>query len=149
MPSVVPRSSTTQQEKHHMHCLKQFLAAVALCCALIAPTLAAQTRTVDNQATVSVTANLTLFAGIALDFGSHFASEGVITSDASHYAAWSGFTDPGNRFALTLTLPTALAKVGGGGNGNAPFSCGSAALYISNTTLNSSYDPHSPASFGP
>jgi len=85
----------------------------------------------------------------ATTIGAHFASAGVISSDQSHYAAWSGFTDPGNRFRVDMVLPTALAKVGGGGNGDIPFSCGTASLYVANTTLVSAFDPHVPATFGP
>ena len=54
--------------------------------------------------TVAVQANLSLSAQQALNYGQHFATEGIIISSGTQYAAWTGFTDPGNTFSQEQTL---------------------------------------------
>jgi hypothetical protein len=78
--------------------------------------LAGQTTTsADATATVVIAErSLSLTKTLDMDFGTHFASAGVITTSASNYARWDGQTDPG---LLCLTIgfstPTQLTRVGG------------------------------------
>jgi hypothetical protein len=91
---------------------------------LVAAPLGAQlSRSADATASVSIPASLTLMNSVGLDFGTHFASEGVIIASAP--AQWFGTTDPGNNLSFSFVLPASLAKVGGGGNGPVPITFGS------------------------
>lgn len=88
-----------------------FLTLAAL---VLAVPLAGQTRSADAPATVEIIARpLTLANTQGLDFGSHFASEGLINVPRT-YAEWSGATDVGTTISIEFTKPGVLTRGDGG-----------------------------------
>jgi hypothetical protein len=116
-----------------------------LCCTTIvlftAARLAAQSpRSANAPATVSIPISLTLTNTAGLDFGSHFASEGVIAAPSA--AAWFGTTDAGNNISFAFVLPSSLARVNGGGNGPVPITFGAAsAQAFASGRLDQAFNP--------
>lgn len=102
--------------------LRSFIAAAALVFALTAPAVA-QTVNSDAPLSVTVAANLTVTNVRGIAFGTVFASAGIARTTNANSAEWTATIDPGNSVSLTFAIPAALTRVGGGGNGNVPFSC--------------------------
>jgi hypothetical protein len=116
-----------------------------LCCTTIllctaAPLAAQSPRSADASATVSIPIALTLTNTAGLDFGSHFALEGVIAAPSA--AAWFGTTDAGNNISFAFVLPSSLARVNGGGNGPVPITFGAAsAIAFSSGGTDQTFNP--------
>lgn len=121
----------------------RFILAVIVAFATFAAPIAAQTRSADASASVSITANLTWFKALDLDFGTHFASEGIVRTTGVQMAKWGGQTDFGERLAFHVTLPAVLSRVGGGSS-TVPFACGANSAYFANSVLNIRFDPNGP-----
>ena len=93
--------------------MSRFILAVLVLCACTAPAFAqSSTRSADATATVVITPTLTLTKTKDLDFGAHFATEGIVRSSSSIYAAWAGTTDTQNDLSMTFALPTFLQRIG-------------------------------------
>ena len=116
----------------------KWLLAFLLCIA--APLGAQLSRSADATATVTIPAQLTLVNVTGLDFGSHFASEGIIIAPTP--AQWSGTTDRGNTLSFAFTLPPSLGRVGGGGNGPVPITFGTTSARVTSPEVNQqSFNP--------
>lgn len=82
---------------------------------LAAPLVGQGSRSADATATVVITPPLSLANRRGLDFGTHFASDGVIASNMNNFAIWEGQTDANTKIAVAFTtLPAELTRVGGG-----------------------------------
>ncbi len=129
--------------------MSRFTAVLIILAAAAAPLRAqGSTQSVDASASVTIAPFLTLAKTIDMDFGTHFAQESELFTTASNYAEWRGSTDVGNHVSVTVSVTTALNKVGG--TGSVPFSCGSNAALITNDVVVQRFNPASGlASFGP
>ncbi len=104
--------------------------------------LAAQTsRSADATATVTIPTTLTLVNVRGLDFGSHFASEGSVSS--INGADWTGTTETGNRLAFSFTtLPSSLHRAGGDGvDGPVAISYGTSSARVTSAVPNINFNP--------
>jgi hypothetical protein len=99
------------------------VAVLALLFGAFAAPLTAQTQGADATASVVIAANLTVTNTRGMDFGTVFSSAGIVRTSNANSAEWDGDIDPGNSISVTFTLPSALLRQGGGGNGDVPFSC--------------------------
>lgn len=112
--------------------------------ALAAPATGQTSQSVAAPATVEIIARpLTLVLQSGLDFGSHFASEGVISlgplTGAASSAQWNGQTDPGANISIAFNLPPQLTRDGGGDF--VPISYGSQSAYVGHDLQAIAFDP--------
>jgi len=123
--------------------MSRFILAVLVLCALTAP-LAAQssTRSADASASVIITPTLTLTKVQDLNFGSHFATEGVVQSSSTVFAQWNGTTDSQNSLSLTFTLPTFLQRVGNSQQVAIAYGTNSALYDNAGGGISIAFDPH-------
>jgi hypothetical protein len=103
-----------------MNRITRFIMA-ALFVATFVSTANAQTQNSDATASVVIAANLTVTNTRGMDFGTVFASAGIVRTTNATSAQWSGLVDPGNQVNATFAIPSSLVRAGGGGS--APFSC--------------------------
>ncbi len=96
-----------------LHKFRRFLLALVLLVLTPAVLEAQSPQTVDVNAIVSITPFLSCVNVGNFDFGTHFETEGVITSDGS-YGALACTTDPGNTMEVTLSLPAVMDNGTGG-----------------------------------
>src|SRR5438046_2694219 len=101
--------------------MSRFITAVVALFALLTAPVFAQgtTQSADASASVTVAPFLTLSKTLDINYGQHFAAEGSLFTTASNYAQWRGNSDIGNRLSVTVSVTTALNKVGG--TGSVPF----------------------------
>lgn len=96
---------------------------------------------------MSISPTLSLVKTTDLDFGSHFATDGVVVQSTT--ARWDGTTDPQNLISLSFTLPTTLARVGGGDPG-VPITYGATSVAVTGAATVMLFDPNTGlASYGP
>jgi hypothetical protein len=111
------------------------------------PLVAQTSRSADASATVVITPVLTLTKTVDLNFGSHFNSEGIVSSSAP--ARWDGTTDIGNHISASFVLPSTLARIGNGDTG-VPISFGTESAQAIHSATSMSFNPATGlADFGP
>ncbi len=116
--------------------------APLICAALLTNPVAAQT---EDDAFISVTADVTGFNAIAVTAGDNLAFAGVIAGTPSAAASPGTFTvdgEPGADVTMTFDLPTELVRALGG---SIPITFGIDDGSWDNATLTGTFNPNGPA----
>lgn len=121
---------------------KRTLATAVAFLVVTATALCAQSpQSTDVTATVTIDPFLSVVTANNIDFGSHFASVGVVATSAANFGEVNCTTDPGNAIDVSFALPAVLDRVGGGDPG-VPITFGiTSARLVDQGVAETSFDP--------
>ena len=108
---------------------------ITLALALVCWTTAANAQSPQSfQWTASVVVAPFLSCAVTknIEYGTHFRTAGVLSTDLSNFAQLNCQSDPGNIVDVSFTLPSVLTKAGGG---SVPISYGANSAKFSDGTL--------------
>jgi hypothetical protein len=123
--------------------LRTLLAVLALLFGAVMTTeLRAQSpQSVDLNASVTIDPFISCTANRHLEFGPHFAREGVIASSGSNYAALTCSTDPGNVLNISFAAPSSLTHQSNGSSVPITYGGRSGRIKASNGTGDQRFAP--------
>jgi len=123
--------------------MSRSIAALTALALAAAPVAGQVSQSVDAMATVTIAESFLSLVNIrGLNFGTHFSSEGTITTGEANFAQWDGSTGAGSRISIAFTgLPSHLIQMVAGTGQTLPITYGTASGISEVFTTSERFNP--------